>query len=166
LCLVHHHASGSNCTFCFGISGTRSLGTASHITVNQSEPKFVPGQFERGSKALAGAGRPPGSLNKTTIQLREAILGALEAAGGREGSVGYLRRLAIENSSAFASLFGKVLPTTLAAASESDGEIRQLVEVKLNVVRAEPAPLQIEGYSGATEAEPVVEVKEIKDQDE
>jgi len=40
------------------------------------------------------------------------------------------------------------------------------VEVKLNVVRAEPAPLQIEGYSGATEAEPVVEVKEIKDQDE
>jgi hypothetical protein len=29
--------------------------------------------------------------------------------------------------------------TTLAAASESDGEVRQLVEVKLNVVRAEPA---------------------------
>jgi hypothetical protein len=46
--------------------------------------------------------------------------------------------LAIENSSAFASLLGKVLPTTLAAASESDGEIRQLVEVKLNVVQAEP----------------------------
>jgi len=60
----------------------------------------------------------------------------------------------------------RFLPTTLAAASESDGEIRQLVEVKLNVVRAEPAPLQIEGYSGASEAEPVVEVKEIKDQDE
>jgi hypothetical protein len=33
------------------------------------------GQFERGSKALAGAGRPPGSLNKTTTQLKEAILG-------------------------------------------------------------------------------------------
>jgi hypothetical protein len=79
------------------------------------------GQFERGSKALAGAGRPTGSLNKTTTQLKEAILGALEAAGGEEGSVGYLKRLAIENSSAFASLLGKVLPTTLAAASESDG---------------------------------------------
>ena len=78
------------------------------------------GQFERGSKALAGAGRPPGSLNKTTTQLKEAILGALEAAGGEEGSVGYLRRLAVENSSAFASLLGKVLPTTLAA-SDSDG---------------------------------------------
>src|SRR5438552_5621196 len=79
------------------------------------------GQFERGSKALAGAGRPPGSLNKTTTQLKEAILGALEAAGGKEGGVGYLRRLAIENSSAFASLLGKILPSTLAAASESDG---------------------------------------------
>jgi hypothetical protein len=79
------------------------------------------GQFERGSKALAGAGRPPGSLNKTTTQLKEAILGALEAAGGKEGSVGYLRRLAIENSSAFASLLGKVLPTTLAADESSGG---------------------------------------------
>ena len=79
------------------------------------------GQFERGSKALAGAGRPPGSLNKTTTQLKEAILGALEAAGGEEGSVGYLKRLAIENSSAFASLLGKVLPTTLQASESSGG---------------------------------------------
>jgi hypothetical protein len=54
------------------------------------------------------------------VALKEAILAALEAAGGEEGSVGYLTRLAIENSSAFASLLGKVLPTTLAA-SESDG---------------------------------------------
>jgi hypothetical protein len=79
------------------------------------------GQFERGSKALAGAGRPPGSLNKTTVQLREAILGALEAAGGEEGSIGYLRRLAIENSSAFAGLLAKVLPTTLSADESSGG---------------------------------------------
>ena len=79
------------------------------------------GQFERGSKALPGAGRPSGSLNKTTTQLREAILGALEAAGGEEGSVGYLKRLAIENSSAFASLLGKVLPTTLHADESGGG---------------------------------------------
>jgi hypothetical protein len=79
------------------------------------------GQFERGSKALAGAGRPPGSKNKTTVQLREAILGALEAAGGEEGSIGYLQRLALENSSAFASLLGKILPTALAADESSGG---------------------------------------------
>jgi hypothetical protein len=79
------------------------------------------GQFERGSRALAGAGRPPGSLNKTTMALKQAILAALEAAGGEEGSVGYLRRLAVENSSAFASLLGKVLPTTLSADESSGG---------------------------------------------
>src|SRR6516165_4300012 len=75
------------------------------------------GQFERGSKALAGAGRPPGSLNKTTLKLREAILSALDKVGGDE----YLAKLAIENSSAFAGLLGKVLPTTLAADESSDG---------------------------------------------
>src|SRR4029077_8975075 len=66
------------------------------------------------------AGKKKGTLNRVTKDLKAAILGALEAAGGKEGSVGYLRRLAIENSSAFASLLGKVLPTTLAA-SDSDG---------------------------------------------
>ena len=71
-------------------------------------------------------------MNKTTLALKEAILGALEAAGGKEGSVGYLRRLAIENSSAFASLLGKVLPTTLAADPDSHGgnvEIRFVREI-------------------------------------
>ena len=79
----------------------------------------------------AGAGRPRGSKNKISLALKEMILGALDRVGGEE----YLARLAIENSSAFASLLGKVLPTTLAAASESDGEIRKLVEVKLSVVQ-------------------------------
>src|SRR6516164_8100124 len=49
------------------------------------------------------AGKPPGTPNAITRDLKNAILGALEAAGGPEGSVGYLRRLAIENSSAFAA---------------------------------------------------------------
>jgi hypothetical protein len=44
------------------------------------------------------------------------ILASLDDVGGRK----YLARLAIENSSAYSSLIGKVLPTTLAA-SESDG---------------------------------------------
>jgi len=84
------------------------------------------GQFERGSKALAGSGRPPGSLNKTTLRLKEAILGALDKVGGED----YLARLAVENSSAFASLLKSVLPTTLAA-SESNGG----VGVELKFVR-------------------------------
>src|SRR5262249_13344508 len=58
-------------------------------------------------------GRPKGSLNKTTLALKEAILLAGEDAGGPKGLRGYLRTLAIENSSAFAGLLGKVLPSTL-----------------------------------------------------
>ena len=60
------------------------------------------GRFEKGTHGgpRAGAGRPPGSRNKTTLALKEAIL----------GSADWLSR----NSSAFASLLGKVLPTTLS----------------------------------------------------
>src|SRR5262249_41236213 len=64
-----------------------------------------------------GPGRPRGSKNKTTLVPREAILAALDKVGGVE----YLARLAIENSSAFAALLGRILPHTLAATSESDG---------------------------------------------
>jgi hypothetical protein len=62
------------------------------------------------------AGRPPGVPNKVTTALKDMILRSLDRVGGEE----YLARLAIENSSAYASLIGKVLPTTLQA-SESDG---------------------------------------------
>lgn len=60
-----------------------------------------------------GPGRPKGVPNKTTTQLKEAILLAGEAAGnklGQQGLVSYLEFLAQDNSSAFASLLGKVLP--------------------------------------------------------
>jgi hypothetical protein len=78
------------------------------------------------------AGKPKGTPNATTRDLKNAILGALEAAGGEEGSVGYLTRLAVENSSAFASLLGKVLPTTLAAPESNGGagvELRFVREI-------------------------------------
>jgi len=71
---------------------------------------FRPGQSGNPS------GRPKGAVNKTTKALKDMILGSLDRVGGEE----YLARLAIENSSAFASLLGKVLPTTLSA-SDSDG---------------------------------------------
>jgi hypothetical protein len=74
------------------------------------------GAFVKGHQS-PGPGRPPGSKNKTTLALREAILAALDKVGGPD----YLARLAVENSSAFASLLARVLPHTLAPASESDG---------------------------------------------
>jgi hypothetical protein len=67
------------------------------------------------------AGKPKGTPNKFTVALKEAILAAGEAAGGEGGLTAYLTRLALENSSAFAGLLGKVLPTTLSADESTGG---------------------------------------------
>jgi hypothetical protein len=106
--------------------GSELIKNSENIKRN-SEGKFLKGNH---GGPRAGAGRPPGAKNKTSLALKEAILGALEAAGGPEGSVGYLKRLAIENSSAFASLLGKVLPTTLQASDSTGG-----AELKMTFTR-------------------------------
>jgi hypothetical protein len=62
-------------------------------------------------------GRKKGTPNKTTAALRDAILMAVEHAQPG-GKVGYLKWLANNNSGAFASLLGKVLPTTIAGDPE------------------------------------------------
>src|SRR6516164_11493965 len=99
------------------------------------------GQFDRPGKTLSktakpnkktennlqgrpGPGRPPGSQNKITVALKEAIIAAGEAAGGAEGLTGYLTRLAVENSSAYAGLLAKILPQTLAASDSNGGKVQ------------------------------------------
>ena len=57
-----------------------------------------------------GPGRPKGLPNKTTVQLKEMILAALDKSGG----VDYLVRQADENPASFLTLVGKVLPMTVA----------------------------------------------------
>ncbi|MCA3734373.1 MAG: hypothetical protein INE97_03380, partial [Phenylobacterium sp.] len=56
-------------------------------------------------------GRTKGVPNKATKALKDMILGALDDAGGQD----YLRRQSIENPTAFLTLIGKVLPTTINA---------------------------------------------------
>ncbi len=61
-----------------------------------------------------GPGRPKGSQNKTTVALKDAILGAAECVGldgkGEGGLQGYLQKVAAEDVKAFSSLLGRVLP--------------------------------------------------------
>ena len=71
------------------------------------------------NRGNAGKGRPKGSPNKITADLKRAILEAAEAAGGEGGTAGYLTRQADENPAAFMTLLGKVLPTTLAGDPEN-----------------------------------------------
>lgn len=55
-------------------------------------------------------GRAKGTPNKTTAELKEMILRALDQAGGVE----YLAGLAESHPPAFASLLGRVLPMTVS----------------------------------------------------
>jgi hypothetical protein len=86
--------------------------------------KQLPAAVKRKPPA-AGMGRKPGSVNKTTKALREAILEAAERSGrdqqGKGGLVGYLKRVADEDLKAFAGLLGKVLP--LQVTGEGGGPI-------------------------------------------
>ena len=65
----------------------------------------------------AGPGRPKGALNKTTAALKEAILSAAEKHGkdgqGEDGLLGYLYKVASEDTKAFSALLGRVLPYTV-----------------------------------------------------
>jgi hypothetical protein len=63
--------------------------------------------FQRGHAKLGG--RKAGSLNKTTVALREAILAAFHKTGG----VDYLVWLSKEHPSAYTTLLGRVLPTEI-----------------------------------------------------
>jgi hypothetical protein len=55
---------------------------------------------------LKGAGRPKGSGNKATKELKDMILGALDDAGGQS----YLAARALDTPGPFLALIGKVLP--------------------------------------------------------
>ena len=64
----------------------------------------------------AGMGRPKGSLNKTTVAIKEAVLAALDQAGG----VDYLVAQASTNPTAFLTLVGKVLPLQVDATHQGE----------------------------------------------
>lgn len=56
-------------------------------------------------------GRPKGTANKVTTELKEMIRGALDDAGGQK----YLKKQATENPAAFLTLIGKILPREITA---------------------------------------------------
>jgi hypothetical protein len=72
-------------------------------------------QFKKGKEK--GPGRPKGMPNKTTAQLKDMILQALDKSGG----VNYLEARANDpkTAGAFLSLIGKVLPMTIAGDAEN-----------------------------------------------
>ena len=67
------------------------------------------------AKGFKTGGRQKGSLNKTTKELKDMVLQALDESGGVE----YLKQTAVDNPSAFLTLVGKVLPLTLSGDAEN-----------------------------------------------
>ena len=85
---------------------------------NTDDKRITPGFL-----AQAGKGRPKGVPNKSTIAIKEAILAALDQAGGVE----YLTRQADENPTAFMGLIGKVLP--LQVVGDKDNPLALAVQM-------------------------------------
>jgi hypothetical protein len=71
----------------------------------------------KGRAKPKGAGRRAGTPNQVTKELKDMIMGALEAQGGQQ----YLELQAVLNPGPFMSLIAKLLPKDVAL-SNKDGE--------------------------------------------
>jgi hypothetical protein len=69
-------------------------------------------RFKKGEPRPSNAVRRKGTPNKLTKGLKEAIISALERAGGED----WLVALAKSDKRTFASLLGRVLPTEITDA--------------------------------------------------
>lgn len=67
-----------------------------------------------GNKYAKGHGRPKGTPNKVTTQVKEMILAALDDAGGQK----YLAKQAEKNAPAFMALLAKILPRDVVVEAD------------------------------------------------
>lgn len=93
---------------------------------------------ERPKPPAAGKGRKKGTPNKATKALKDAILLAAETVGqdgkGKDGLVGYCKRLAFDEPKAFSTLLGKVLPIQIAG--DAANPIAHVHRIERVIVRA------------------------------
>lgn len=80
------------------------------------------GEFRPSKPGERRGGRQKGTLNKTTLTLKEAILQAGEEAHP-EGLTGYLKLQSVDNPTAFMTLLGKVLPMQIAGDGNASGAL-------------------------------------------
>jgi hypothetical protein len=85
-------------------------------------------------------GRQPGTQNRVTTTLRQAILIAAAEVGengkGRDGLVGYLKQIARRDIRTYAMLLARVLPLDVRAGSaDGDTTYRTAAEVRAELER-------------------------------
>ena len=84
-------------------------------------------KFQKGAPRPPGAGRKKGVPNRTTIELREAILQAVDQTGNEivsgGGRTAYFSWLAKIQPASFATLLGKLLPSPHEIGGTDSGPI-------------------------------------------
>lgn len=80
--------------------------------------------FKPGDSKPAGSGRKPGTPNRTTRAVREALVAAFDELGGVE----YLVKLGRDEPATFARLLARLVPNEVAARVEG-GEIRHVIHI-------------------------------------
>ena len=84
--------------------------------------------FEKGNR---NGGRPKGSPNKISRDLKEAYLLAANLAGGKDGLVGYLKTQALQsNPSPFMTGLSKLLPLMLEGSKDAPLVIERVYYTK------------------------------------
>lgn len=80
-----------------------------------------------------GPGRPLGSLNKVTSIIRNAAMGAMEQVGydgkGLDGTLGYMRRLAIQEPATFAGIIKRIMPVRVTSELDPNGIAARMLQV-------------------------------------
>jgi hypothetical protein len=96
------------------------------------------GKFKKGEKRPPNAGRKLGSINKTTIVLREAAWLAAQLTGdpkreGSEGLVDYLMFAAREHPPAFLALLGRMVPQEVRVDAQTEITYRTVAEIEREI---------------------------------
>lgn len=78
------------------------------------------------AKGVKTGGRRPGSLNKTTVAVRDALHSVFDGIGGTDA----MREWAMNNQTQFYSLYAKMLPTDIEISGKEGAPAVQINIVK------------------------------------
>jgi hypothetical protein len=90
----------------------------SDLPPEKETAKILPSPGRKVGDGTPGPGRKKGVPNKTTTQIKEAVIAALEQVGGVE----YLAQQARLNPTAFMALLGRIIPVQVTG--EGGGAIQ------------------------------------------